>query len=268
MRKALGGYTIIEVLVVLAVSGVILASAIIIVGGLQPQTQFSQSAFDMQSKIESVIRGTGNTLFPNVEKYDCTTGGNARPRLVAASGGSHTAGTSQACIFLGRAIRLDVGSGKLYIYSVLGNRTITVGGITKSVNNLADARPTTPVRVGFNLTETYDNNANYLRLKSAVGDTLTGNNQPITLGGYYTNLSDTSSSPGQQSSFTLLTMAYDLPASPNDNSVKNCIESGCGQRKLSKWNLCFENLDGNRTALLSIVNNSSGATTKLKFNGC
>lgn len=270
-----GGYTIIEVMVVLMVSGVLLVSAIVLVGSLQPQTEFTQSVFDIQSRIESEIRGTGNTLFPNVEKYDCSIGGDGRPQLLALpSGTTHKLGTNDACIFLGKAIRVQTGSGNLYFYSVLGRRTYLNNNVTTPVTSLDQANPTTALENNLDINEVYDHDAPSIRLKSATAYSSDADpGQSRTLAGFYTNLSETSGGVSDDSSVSILPIGYNFPSGLTDpniinSNVRSCIQGGCSPARLAKWNLCFEDLDSKRTALLSIINNASGSTTSLKVYGC
>lgn len=255
--RSLFGYTIIEVLVVLAVSGVMLTAAIVLVGGLQPQTQFSQAAYDLQSRIDTEVRGVGSSLFPRVDQYSCSASSGS-PTLTAVAPGSHTEGTSQDCIFLGKVLRVEIGNGKLFIYSVLGCRTTPCStGIPASSFN-----QTTPT-VAHQLDEIYDHDNPVLQVISAKD---ADDNTDITLTGFYNNLSNasTSTSYSSQASASVLSKAYSY-----SGDVQVCIgESGCSPKILTKWTICLADYGKQKTALLSVTNSGSGVITSLKFQGC
>src|SRR5215467_6715500 len=104
--KRLGGYTIVEVLIVLAVTGIMLASALALVGSLRGESDFSQAMFDIKSKIDSEITSVNNSTFPDEDKYNCQKSGSNRPQLSVPAGGTHESGTSGDCVFLGKALWL------------------------------------------------------------------------------------------------------------------------------------------------------------------
>jgi hypothetical protein len=259
-RRSLSGYTIFEVLIVLAITGVLLVSAIVLVGGLAPETQFSQAAYDMQSKIESEIRSVGNTLFPDVDKYECNVNGT-RPVLSVPASGSHTPGTSEECLFLGKALRLNQGSSILYIYSVLGRRTYLDNGVQTAVKSFEQASPT----VADELSGEYNNSVSIMRLRSATAD---GSASPLV--GFYSSFSNASDSTNEQANFSLYSKAYH--PSSNVVSAKDCIDNDsggpCNPALLTQWDLCFEDFDGKRTAQISVISNASGIVTTMKLNGC
>src|SRR4051812_35553772 len=93
------GYTIIEVLIVLAVTGVLLASALRLISGQQARTEFSQSIRDVQSQINDVMNNVSSGYFATGGKVGCTTSSSG-PTLSSTppSGGS---GTSKDCILIG-----------------------------------------------------------------------------------------------------------------------------------------------------------------------
>src|SRR5436190_944047 len=109
------GYTIIEIMIVLAVSGFMLASAAVLLRGQSTETTFQQSLRDIESKIQDVANSVTQNLYPNADKYTCSAS-TGTAVLTAATG---DLGTNDSCLFLGRAIKAVTGKGKLYIYSVL-----------------------------------------------------------------------------------------------------------------------------------------------------
>lgn len=268
MRKAFGGFTIIEVLIVLAVSGVMLTAAIIIVGGLTSGTTFNQSVYDMKSKIENEIRSVGNGLYPDTNNYTCSAPSGGKATLTQVANGTHTPGSSEDCIFLGKALGFNVNDGNLYAYTILGSRTYLSGGNTVAVTNLDQANPTTAPQ----LTETYIKNNSYIKLKS-VSATLAGGatSTNVTLASFYGSLSNSQSTHdfNSQSTSSVYTKGYEPGGTLTDVLAKTCVEeSGCNPRALLQWNLCFSDLDNKHTALIGITNTSSGVATTITFQSC
>lgn len=128
-----GGYTIVETLIFLAVSGMMVISAVLLVSGQQGKTEFAQTVQDFSSQLQDISNdvSTGYSAFP----FD-----SDRCRIVGA-GGRHIVhadptGGDDTCIFIGRVLQF-VPDGYRTI-SVVGQRTDSSG---KEVTNLATAGP-------------------------------------------------------------------------------------------------------------------------------
>ena len=122
------GFTIIEVMVVLAVSGAILLAAIYLVGGRQNDTEFTQAINDIQSQIQETINDTINGYYPYSASFQCSTSG------APGNTGQGTSGSiSGACTFVGKALQFGVlkgdGSGnhtnpeQYETYTIAGQQT-------------------------------------------------------------------------------------------------------------------------------------------------
>src|SRR6266404_1087080 len=122
MGRTSGGYTIVEVMIVLAVSGVLLFSALTVVGGQQQKTSFSQAMQDVVSMIQNYAGQIQAGSYPSLEGQSCHAVALGNPRgnrpQIGGSG-------SDDCISLGRAFQVQPGSGTIYSYPVLGLRTYT-----------------------------------------------------------------------------------------------------------------------------------------------
>lgn len=267
MLRPWGGYTIVEVMLVLGISGVLLTSAIVLVGGLRGGTEFSQAMRDIQSKFQTEINSVRTGTFAFNDSYSCAIApSNDRAKLTAAPGGS--SGTSQDCLFLGKAFQVVPGLPMLYIYSVLGNRTYKVdaAGNRAPVTNFDQANPVVANDSGADLTQSYNFSSSAALLKSAKAN---GVATEADMAGFYTNLQ---SSAGASSSQSLFAKAYNLTSNSSDvsNGVQNCIEqqASCTAVGLTKWDLCFDSSDKKQTAQLSISASSTGILTQLNFITC
>src|SRR3990167_10157354 len=89
MKSIRGGFTVLEVLIVLAITGLLFISAVTLFRGKQTQTQFNQAMHDLESKIQSIANVVKSGSFPDSENYNCFRRGTGTPGLTG-SGGSGT----------------------------------------------------------------------------------------------------------------------------------------------------------------------------------
>lgn len=100
------GFTIVEVMVVLAVTGGLFLAAAIMISGRQNQTAFDQAIQNVQSQIQAAIDGVAVGFYPEKGSFSCSAGGGgAPPNLTIASSGQ---GTNSGCIFLGQALQFQL----------------------------------------------------------------------------------------------------------------------------------------------------------------
>lgn len=126
------GFTIVETLIVLAVTGALFLSAVILVAGRQRQVEFSQAANDIQSVIQETISQVGTGYYANTGNFTC----NGTSGTVSVSPGSASQGTNTGCIFLGKAMQFAVKSTDPQQY-----RTYTLAGVQDNTGSLASAKP-------------------------------------------------------------------------------------------------------------------------------
>ena len=263
MRRTWGGYTIIEVIIVLAVSVVIFFAAVTVFSGKQGKTEFAQAMRDVASQIESVVNDVSVSTFPYADNYTCRvvddgTGNGLRPKLSSAAGGL---GTNTDCIFLGKAIFLDSGSDpdKMVIHSVLGRRSASGTPVT----SFSDTQP----EAADEIQETYRVPWG-AEIKSAKS--LQGNPQaekPVYLMGYYQSLYGAGATQGSQS---IRTLGYADINTSSPGQIKNAIRNKPGSiiEESRSWTLCFQSGTSNETAQVIVSNSFSGVTTQIKYTSC
>ena len=130
-------FTIIEVLIVLAVTGALFVSAAILIAGRRQQTEFNQAIRQVQSQIQQVINDIATGYYPNAAAFQCSAGPSG-PVLVA--GGGTQQGANTGCIFVGKALQFGVAATDPQQFSIF-----TIAGLQKNggneVTSLADAMP-------------------------------------------------------------------------------------------------------------------------------
>ncbi len=136
------GYTIVEVMIFLAVSASLFVVAAALISGQQGKSEFNQSLNDIESKIRDVSNDVSNGFYPNTNSFKCTTDGTGSGPTISVNAGN-TQGTNLGCIFIGRVLHFGVSgtSGVGYnLYTVAGQRLIGGAG-SNEVTSLLETKP-------------------------------------------------------------------------------------------------------------------------------
>jgi hypothetical protein len=130
-----GGYTIVEVMIFLAITGAMFVSAMVFIGGQQRKTEFTQGVRTFASDITNIANdvSTGFTSFPFQTGQYCWIDAASRNVSVGAGGSNH-------CIFIGRAIQFapNNATDTYKLYSVVGKQ---YSAPSVEVQDLASATP-------------------------------------------------------------------------------------------------------------------------------
>ena len=112
------GCSIVEVLVVVAVTGALFIGVVLMVAGKQDKARFEQSVNSVKAQIETVINEV-QSGYPG-SSQGCNYTGSS-PTASASAGSSNT------CIFLGKALQFTTGSQKnsYGVHSIVGRRDST-----------------------------------------------------------------------------------------------------------------------------------------------
>jgi type II secretory pathway pseudopilin PulG len=121
------GYTIVEALIFLAVSGMLAVSALLLVGAQQGKTEFSQSVREMELIVQDVMNDVSTGNFPSPGAVSCTLA-RGQPQVTVGAGEQ---GTNSQCILIGRVIQFRPNTGNS------DYRTFSVAGIKGSIDNLS-----------------------------------------------------------------------------------------------------------------------------------
>ncbi|MDB5170700.1 MAG: hypothetical protein JWO35_394 [Candidatus Saccharibacteria bacterium] len=135
------GYTIIEVMIVLAVSGLMFVIAGNFISGKQAKTSFNSGSNEMASRVTDVI-GQVNSGHYSDQAFTCVSSSDGSPPQIKANDANQSArsGKNFGCVFLGKLIHFKDGEPTKYeVFSLTGNRLKTGD---KPAINLADVTPT------------------------------------------------------------------------------------------------------------------------------
>lgn len=115
------GFTIIETLIVLAISGSMLVAVVAMISGQQGKTQFQQSINQVSQQIQQIIGDVSNGYYP-VSNIFCSASGSS-VSIIHSNGSS--LGTNSDCVLVGKVIQFNqIPDPQQYIvYSMVGSRT-------------------------------------------------------------------------------------------------------------------------------------------------
>lgn len=143
MRPSFGaparGFTIVEVMVVLVVTGALFVAAAILISGKQSQAGFNQAIQQIQSQIQQTMNEVATGYFPSNANFQCTApiGGPVALTNVAPN----AQGANAGCIFAGKVLQFQVQSTdpeKFAVYTIAAAQKDASG---KEVSTLASASP-------------------------------------------------------------------------------------------------------------------------------
>jgi prepilin-type N-terminal cleavage/methylation domain-containing protein len=115
------GFTIIEVLIVLAVTAAMFLMAAIAVSGKQNTTEFQQAINDVQSKIQQSISNVTAGDYPDIGNFTCSAAPGGP--ITFQAGQPNQQGANGGCVFLGSALQFGVkgtNSRQFNAYTIAG----------------------------------------------------------------------------------------------------------------------------------------------------
>jgi prepilin-type N-terminal cleavage/methylation domain-containing protein len=139
------GYTIIEVMIVLAVSGFMFLIATTFINGKQAHTAFTAGVNEMASQLQDAIQQVNAGEYSDIP-LTCTPG--SPPQF--ANSASPSQGTASGCVFVGKFFHFwtNQGPSAYEVFTLGGNRLV---GIDPAVS-LTDVDPVPVQGLGLDLT--------------------------------------------------------------------------------------------------------------------
>ena len=121
------GFTIIEIMIVLAVTMILFFMATVFIDGKESYNEFIVAVNNLQSELISASNDVVNGTFPN-SQYNCISYSASSPPNIIS--GNKTQGSRNGCVFLGSALQFN--QNNLVIYPIVGNQTDLNGNSTNS----------------------------------------------------------------------------------------------------------------------------------------
>jgi hypothetical protein len=119
------GYTILEVMIVLMISGFMFLLASQFINGKQERTGFTSGANEMASKLQDIIQQVSAGQYSDIP-LTCTQGGGAGSPPTFAQQVSLSQGAESDCVFVGKFIHFWTNSvaSDYEVFTLAGNRLI------------------------------------------------------------------------------------------------------------------------------------------------
>lgn len=266
MKRSLSGYTLIEALIVIAVTSTIFVGAVRIFDGARDDVDFMQAKADIDSKIKGYVNEVSTGVFDGSTSYSCQRDSTGYPILI-----SPTPSISAQCIYLGKALQAIDGSNVIYVYDVLGLKNNAATGLPATTYEEVMPEPAGELAGGsgpfsYLFVDEYTL-PNDLRIAySRV------NGQAANILKIYSNITTNNTS-----SRGILVYSNDYQAGNNEaksQRLRNCIREDGGicetRYSLEKpgWDLCVQNSNGSKRAKLNIKPTATGVITSLQDGVC
>ncbi len=131
------GFTIVEVLIVLAITGLLFVSAAATISGRTNKTQFQQSINDIVTALRQNINSTAIGYYPNNGDFTCTNSSNTMVIKQIAN----KQGMNGDCIFLGKAVQFGVTGTDPQQYITYPIAALRVDSNGEEVHDITQAKP-------------------------------------------------------------------------------------------------------------------------------
>jgi hypothetical protein len=131
-----GGFTIIEVMIFLIVTAILLIGGIRVLSGQLTKTAFRQTVNENDAQFKTTMNEVASGFYPNNRDFTCAVVGST-PTFTAVTAGTGRQGENEACIFLGKIVRVGAGGTSYKVYTIVGRRLAAGVEVTK----LEDAQP-------------------------------------------------------------------------------------------------------------------------------
>ena len=138
--KASSGFTIAELMIVLAVSGILFVTAARAVSGQFARTEYNQAVRDLETTIIDIANDVSTGYSFNRGDNRVCTANSVTGYVTFGARTADSQGTNKTCIFIGKAVQFN-RDGTLDIYTLAGNSK--VAGTDVDVTSINQVFPAT-----------------------------------------------------------------------------------------------------------------------------
>ncbi len=247
------GYTIIEVLIFVAISGFMFVLAAAFINGKQASAEFRQGVNDINSQLQQVINDVSNGFYPSNSGFTCYSNTGILTITSPATGQGANAGNRGGvggCVFLGKVVQFNADQDplKYYVYTVAGSQFANGATDGNVPATFAEALPTAVDNASVNLTDKrklqwglkvigmYDNSTSPAAPLSAVG----------FYGGFGSYSGASLQSGSQSTTVVALTNTVSAATGETEATMTSHIKTGttdANARNNPQITICFQGRD-------------------------
>jgi type II secretory pathway pseudopilin PulG len=281
MKPALdrqAGYTIIETMIFLIISGALLLSALALFNGRLQRTQFTQAVQAFDAQIKSTANEAATGTYPDFP-FDCDLNGqDPNPRA-----GNGTQGQRSGCIFVGKVMApsaqcsgdiTQTVCSKVDVYSVVGRRLLPDDHVVSSLTGINGAKPTVitdPDTITQTIKLDYDTRITSVSQPTAfVNFPLTASGVGFfqSFNGSYNNTGNLNS--GAQNIQTWVVRASSPPYAPlSADDMKATVHAEAMNQPSTSNSIyfCLKSSSGDQYASIRLVTVNSTLATNVEIGG-
>lgn len=257
-----GGYTIIEVMMFLTITGALLASALAVFRGQQQKTQFTQGIRETETRLRTTMNEVASGYFPNSGSFTCRSLGTS----IQFDTPDSDQGTNADCIFLGKIVQFganddcvpdnsDTDCFNYDVHTLAGMRKLPGGQEAETLQQTARTMVIRDVdNQPLNFTEEFDlgGGLTVTRVMVKKGETFT----PVGAIGFVNTLATYGGGGGDPVSGSQNVSLVSVPGSELGQTANELnsqmINLTEAQRNPDSITLCLEEAGGGRVAALVI----------------
>ncbi len=133
------GFTIIEVLIVLAVTAAMFLLVVLSINGKQDTAEFQQSINDIRSRLQQEIDQVAAGEYANTGNFTC----DGTSGVLVITAGTNIRGSNNGCVYLGKVLQFGVQKTNPQQFI-----TYTIAGLQSNTGTLASAKPAVVIPTG------------------------------------------------------------------------------------------------------------------------
>lgn len=245
------GYTLVEVMMFLAVSSGFLVIAMVGVSQRQRNTEFTAEMREIENRIKGVFSDTKNGYFDNLSDLKCSVSGASVS--VGPSPGSQL-GSDNQCVFLGKVIAFGDSASEddrsaFRVYTIVGARpglnSIPSNAGLNSVDPTVASQLTQTGTLRYGVLVSNRTETRYSNMIGAINGLLATNQEPRT--------------------FARGTI-WGIAGQTTD--LENPANLSSGLTLSANEIICFEERGGDKSAQITIGRNGQQFTTELEYRDC
>jgi len=189
------GFTILETMLFLAISGILFLSVVTLIENRQANTNFFQDEHQIYSQVQDLASSVETGYYNDTNNYSCSinTAAPVGTSQVTVSVGGGNLGTNTGCTYIGEILQFGYNVGStttampdaISIYSVFGQQYQPGATYNQPPQNFQQAQPVAVLSSTLNLPK----DLSLDKVKYSDGSILSGTPQQDNLVGFFYNFS-------------------------------------------------------------------------------